>query len=189
MTKTFSQQGTRKVVAVLLLASLSAFTLSALARGDHEGHGGKHGTRHGEMHGGMHGGGMGGHGLMMGRGVDRMLDRVNATADQKAQVKKITEAASADLKKHRDAGAALREQGMKLFAAPNVDAAAVEAHRAQMMQHQDQASRRMSQAMVDVSRVLTPDQRKQLAEHRAQRGDMAKRHHQERQQLQDGKRS
>ena len=36
--------------------------------------------------------------------------------------------------------------------------------RQQMLQLHDQASKRMTQAMVDVSRVLTPEQRKQIAD-------------------------
>ena len=73
---------------------------------------------------------------------------------------------------------------MQLFAQPTVDAAAAEALRQQMLQQHDQASRRMMQSMLDVSRVLTPEQRKQMADHMAQRGDMMRRHMQERQQLQ-----
>ena len=49
-----------------------------------------------------------------------------------------------------------------------------------MMQQHDQASRRMMQAMLEVSRVLTPEQRKLLAERMAQRGEMMQRHMQER---------
>ena len=41
----------------------------------------------------------------------------------------------------------------------------------------------MMQAMLDVGRVLTPEQRKQMADRMAQRGDMMQRHLQERQSL------
>jgi Spy/CpxP family protein refolding chaperone len=37
--------------------------------------------------------------------------------------------------------------------------------------------------MVDAARVLTPEQRKQLSERMAQRGDMMERHHRERRAL------
>ena len=127
-------------------------------------------------------GGMGGL-PMHGRMVDKMLDSVNATAEQRAQVKQITERAAADMKSQHDSGRALREQGMKLFTQPVVDANAAEALRAQMMQQRDQASRRMLQTLLEVSRVLTPEQRKTLAERMAKRGDMMQRHHQERQSL------
>ena len=133
---------------------------------------------------GMHGGGPGMHGMGFGgRMAERMLDSVNASAEQRAQVKQITDRAAADMKAQHESGRALREQGMKLFTQPVVDANAAEALRAQMMQQHDQGSRRMLQTMLEISRVLTPEQRKQLAERMAQRGDMARRHMQERQQL------
>ncbi len=126
-----------------------------------------------QPHGG-HGMGMfgGGHGMMGGRGVDHMLDGLNATDAQRSQIKQIAQAAAADMKAQREAGRALRERAMQIFAAPNVDAAAAESVRAQMQQQHDQASKRMLQAMLDASKVLTPEQRAKLAERMKQRGDM-----------------
>ena len=156
--------------AGLLVAVLGSVAVSAWAQGGH----GEHGPRGGP---GMHGMGFG------GRMAERMLDSVNASAEQRAQVKQITDRAAADMKAQHESGRALREQGMKLFTQPVVDANAAEALRAQMMQQHDQRSRRMMQTMLEISRVLTPEQRKQLAERMAQRGDMTRRHMQERQQL------
>jgi periplasmic protein CpxP/Spy len=155
----------------VLVAVLGTVALSAWAQG---GHGGP----------GMHGGG-GMHGMAMGGGrmAERMLDSVNATAEQRAQVKLITDRAGADMKAQHESGRALREQGMKLFTQPVVDGNAAEALRVQMMQQHDQASRRTLQTMLEISRVLTPEQRKQLGERMARRGDMMRRHMQERQQL------
>jgi len=48
--------------------------------------------------------------------------------------------------------------------APTVDAATVEQVRAQMLQLHDQSSRRMTQAMLDIARVLTPEQRAKIGE-------------------------
>jgi len=53
---------------------------------------------------------------------------------------------------------------MQVFTAPNVDANAVEAVRQQMLQQHDQMSRRASLAMIEVARVLTPEQRVRIAE-------------------------
>ena len=159
----------RNALMVGVLAVASAFTLTAWAH-DGGGFGGRHG-------------GQGMSGMMGGRMIERVLDRVNATPDQRAQIKKIGEAAFADMKTRREAGKALREQGLKVFTAPNVDATAVEALRQQQMAHHDQASRRISQALLESSRVLTPEQRKQMADEMAKRGSMMKRHMQERQQL------
>ena len=123
----------------------------------------------GRMHHGM-GGGMGGHGMFggsperVGRMVDHMLDGLNATDAQRSQIKQIATAAATDLKAQAEAGRGLRQRAMQAFTAPNVDAAAVEQIRQQMLQQHDQMSRRMTQAMLDVARVLTPDQRARLGE-------------------------
>ncbi|HSC62308.1 MAG TPA: Spy/CpxP family protein refolding chaperone [Caldimonas sp.] len=168
-------------VTVLAAASLSAWSQPAprpgmggpdLAQpGEYgPGMGGMRGW--GEHHGmgGMHGGGMGG-GMMfggspehMGRIVDHMLDGLNASDAQRTQIKQIAAAAAADLKASAEAGRGLRQRAMQAFAAPTVDAAAVEQVRQQMLQQHDQMSRRMTQAMLDVAKVLTPEQRARLGE-------------------------
>ena len=98
------------------------------------------------------------------RHVDRMLDGLSATDAQRSQIKQIAQAAAADLKTQHEAGKALRERGLQIFAAPTVDANAAESVRQQIEAQHDQASRRMLQAMLDVSRVLTPEQRAKIAE-------------------------
>jgi periplasmic protein CpxP/Spy len=132
------------------------------------------------MPGGHGGPGMG---MMHGRAMEHMLDAVNATPDQRSQIKAIAERAKADLQAQRDNGKALREQTMKLFAEPVVDANRAEALRQQMLQQHDQSSRRTMQAMIEVSRVLTPEQRKTLADRMARRGEMMQRHQKEREAL------
>jgi Spy/CpxP family protein refolding chaperone len=72
---------------------------------------------------------------------------------------------------------------MALFTQPTVDARAVETLRQQMLAQHDQASKRMLQTMLDVSRVLTPEQRKTLADRMAQRRSMMDRHRTERDTL------
>ena len=117
--------------------------------------------------------------MMMGgpHHLEHMLDAVNATADQRSQIRSIMDAAHADLKSQREAARSLHEQAMTLFTQPTVDARAAEALRQQMLAQHDQASKRMLQAMLDVSRVLSPEQRQQLAAKMAQhRSAMAARH-------------
>ncbi len=145
---------------------------SAYARpGDRgPGMGGMHGwgDRH-EMSGMHHG--MGGDAMMfrgspehMGRMIDHMLDGLNASDAQRGQIKQIAAAAATDMKAQAEAGRALRQRAMQAFTAPTVDAGAVEQVRQQMLQQHDQMSRRMTQAMLDVARVLTPEQRARLGE-------------------------
>ncbi|MEP7099117.1 MAG: Spy/CpxP family protein refolding chaperone [Burkholderiales bacterium] len=136
--------------------------------------------------------GPGGPGMMVfggppehvGRAVDHMLDGLNASAAQRTQIKQIAMAAAADLKTQRDAGRALREKGLQIFAAPTVDAGAAEALRQQMSAQQDQGSKRMLQAMLDVAKVLTPEQRAKIGERMKERQaimqDRMQRMHQER---------
>ena len=123
-------------------------------------------------------GGWGGHGMggpaMMGGGYgmmgdgsrmsDRMLAGLNATDAQRAQIRQIMQAAAADMKTQFEAGRALREQGLAIFSAPVVDAAAAESLRQQMVAHYDQMSQKMTQTMVAVANVLTPEQRAKFAE-------------------------
>ncbi len=143
------------------------------ARGPHGGHHSGHG-------GGRHGGDM--HGGFPGYS-QRMLDDVKATPEQRSQLKQIMEATRKDMQAQRAAGASLRDETARLLAQPTVDAAALEALRQKKMAHHDQASKRMNQALLDASRVLTPQQRQQLAERMQQRRQMGERHRQERQNL------
>lgn len=163
----FSPQALRLLVAGLLIAVAGTFALTAYAQG-------------GRHHGGAEGGPM----MMMGgRGLERMLDGVNATEQQRTQIKQIVEAARADLKSQREAGRALHEQALNLFTQPTVDANAAEALRQQMQARHEQASKRMLQAMLDISRVLSPEQRVQIAQKIKQRHEMMRRHMDERRQL------
>ena len=164
----------RRVKVVLmgmLLTLLAAIGVSAWAQPvpppppamDMQGSPGMH-------HRGM-GGGMGGPGMMfggsperMGRMIDHVLDGLNASDAQRTQIKQIVAQAGADLKAQGAAGRGLRERGMQIFTAPTVDAAAAEQVRQQMLQQHDQMSRRMTQAMVAVASVLTPEQRAKIGD-------------------------
>jgi Spy/CpxP family protein refolding chaperone len=146
--------------------------------------GGHHGAHHGAADGthradgmrgapgamGMPGGMLPGMGAMGNpRMAERMLESIGATAEQKAQIEQIMGAARADMKAQREAGATLRDQARTLMTQPTVDARAAETLRQQFMAQHDQASKRMLQAMLDVSRVLTVEQRRALAERAAAR--------------------
>lgn len=128
-------------------AVASMFALSGLAA-QAQGPGGPHGR---------------GPGMMDGH-VEQMLDAVDATDAQRAQIKKIMDAARADLKGQMEAGRKQREQGLTLLAAPVIDAAAIEQLRQQDQAQREIASKRMSLAMIDAARVLTPEQRAKFAE-------------------------
>jgi Spy/CpxP family protein refolding chaperone len=104
-------------------------------------------------------------GMMLPQGpmLDHVLDEANASAAQRAQVHQILDAAAADLKQARPAERADHEQMKQLFSAPVVDAAAVEAVRQRLEARHDAQSRRLTQAMIDVSSVLSVEQRQAIA--------------------------
>lgn len=156
----------RVVMTGMLLTLMAAISLSAWAQPappsagmGMEGHG-----MHRGMHGGMGGMMFGGSPERVGKMIDSMLDGLNATDAQRSQIKQIAAAAGADMKTQMQAGRGLHQRGMEIFAAPTVDGAAAEQLRQQMLQQHDQMSRRMTQAMVDVARVLTPEQRAKVGE-------------------------
>ena len=163
-------RATRMFLATLVVAVAGGLSQMAQAS-PHDGHGG---------HGFQSSGGMG-MGMMGGaRHIERLLDAVNATPEQRTQIQQILQAARTDMGAQRDAGRKLHEQSAALFAQPTVDARAAETLRQQMLAQHDQASKRGLQVMLDVSRVLTPEQRKAVAERMAQRRSMMERHRAER---------
>jgi periplasmic protein CpxP/Spy len=163
-----SVRRTQWVLIGMLMTLLAAIGMSAWAQTAPPASGmeGASGVPHG-----MHGGGMRGGmdmrpGMMfrgsperIGRAVDFMLDGLHATDAQRGQIKQIAVQAAADLKAQAGNGKALRQHSLELFTAPTIDAAAVEQTRQQMLQQHDQMSRRVTQALLDVAKVLTPEQR------------------------------
>jgi len=117
-------------------------------------------------------------GGMFGGHMGHMLELVNATDAQRSQIEAIFKAARQDLSGQREAGMKLHQQMAALFAAPNIDAAAIEALRAQMSAQHDAASKRLTQATIDAARVLTPEQRAKIAEVMQKRQARMAAHHQ-----------
>jgi periplasmic protein CpxP/Spy len=103
--------------------------------------------------------------------LDRMLKHlyveVDATDVQKQQLGPIVKAAARDLLPMRERMREARGQAVTLLSQPTVDRGALESLRAGQLQLAEQASRRFTQALADVADVLTPEQRKQLADRAA----------------------
>lgn len=163
-------RGIKRLLGGMLLAVAGTLALSAWAQNEppHPGYGG--GAR-------MHHAAMGGPGMFMGRPeqmnrmVDRMLDGLGTSEAQRTQIKQIVQAAAADLKTQHEAARGLHEKGLQLLSAPTIDAAAVESLRQQTEAQHDQASRRVTQGLIDVAKVLTPEQRAKLAQRMKLRED------------------
>lgn len=156
--------------AVFFSAGQSAFADRGpgMERMGHGGHG-EHGRGAGMMGQGSMGGGM--MGMMAGRHLDRMLDRVDATDEQRAKIRDISRAARNDVEKLTDVLQPLRKSAVDALAAPTVDRATVEGIRTRLSGVTDEISKRVTTAMLDVAQVLTPEQRAKIGE------DMKSRRH------------
>jgi Spy/CpxP family protein refolding chaperone len=96
--------------------------------------------------------------------VHRMLKQVSATAAQEDQVLAILDA---EFAKHQAMAGFRQELHQKIHTAlmgETVDRAGLEAARAEAIQHLDTASKELTKAIADMADVLTPAQRKQLAD-------------------------
>jgi Spy/CpxP family protein refolding chaperone len=110
-----------------------------------------------------HGFGPGGGGGFMAFRMHKILEKVNATDGQKAQIKAIWEGLRPQLKTTHEEHAKLRAQITQAMTAATIDPAAIEKLRVQSVQLMDRASSIMTKGFVDTAKVLTPEQRKQAA--------------------------
>jgi Spy/CpxP family protein refolding chaperone len=89
---------------------------------------------------------------------------IDATDAQRARLDPIVKQAAKDLLPMRERMRDARKQGLAVLTAASVDRNALESLRADQLQAADAASQRLVQALADVADVLTPEQRKNLAE-------------------------
>lgn len=144
------------VFAAIVVASLGAgFGVRALAHGP----------------GGWHRGGLlGGDGdpARMEERLDRMLRHfyveIDASEAQQQLLAPIVKDAMRDLAPLRTQLRDTRRQAVELLTRETVDRGALEALRTSKLQLAEQASARFTRALADVADVLTPEQRRQLAE-------------------------
>lgn len=106
-----------------------------------------------------------GGGMWHGRHLKVMLDAVKATPDQRQKIETISQGLAPEMKAQHDAHRALMSKSVQLLAAPTIDEAAIEQNRQQMLAQHEQMSKRMSAAFIEMAKVLTPEQRAQLAAH------------------------
>lgn len=153
------RRGFFKLAAVTTaFAGLSGFGLGALARGRGEGHEAFDPARV-EQH--------------LDRMLKHMYVEIDATDAQKQKIDPIVKQAAKDLQPLRAQVREARREGMKLLSADTIDRGAIERLRTQQIAAADAASKRFTQALTDVAEVLTPPQRRTLAqrfEHRRGRG-------------------
>lgn len=122
--------------------------------------------------GGWHRGGFMGGAPLDPAEVDQHLNRmlrhlyaeIDASDTQKQQLAPIVKAAAADLLPLKMRMHEARRQAVELLSRDLIDRAALEALRVDQLRVAEQASQRLVQALADVADVLTPEQRKELAQ-------------------------
>lgn len=102
--------------------------------------------------------------------VRMMLADVNATPEQEQRIARIMSDTMTSMRPLRQSHMEARRKMMDLLAQPTIDRQAVEALRAQELASAEKASRRMTQSMIEVAEILTPEQRAKLAERMRSRG-------------------
>jgi protein CpxP len=170
-----SSHGTRRPWRRLALASVIGGLVAGLGAGLAHAHGGPGGWGGRGWH---HGFGESDPQAMQRRAEARVkwwLADVDATEAQQKKIAEIMTAAMRELQPLREQGRDARRQAMELLSKPQIDRSALEALRTTQTRLMDQISRRMTQSLADAAEVLTPDQRKKIAErmqrrHSRQRG-------------------
>jgi Spy/CpxP family protein refolding chaperone len=148
------------LVAVALLAGITGNLLStAFGQGDSW-------PRVGWHHGGSFGGPLSP--AQIDDRIDRMTKHMaielDATADQQVKVANILKAAVADLRPLHEKAHATRAEAITLLTAPTIDRSAIERLRAEKIGLAETASKRIAQALADAADVLSPEQRRKVAD-------------------------
>jgi protein CpxP len=96
--------------------------------------------------------------------VRRLAGHLNATPEQKTKLTGIARATAKDLFPLREKMLASRRQAIDLLRQPTIDRGAIEQLRVEKVALVETISKRIAQAFGDMAEVLTPDQRKDLAD-------------------------
>lgn len=101
------------------------------------------------------------HAIWMARYFARHID---ATSEQKTKINAIAVATAKDLFPLREKMSAARKQSVELLRQPVISREDIEKQRAEHMALADTISKRVAQAIGDMTEVLTLEQRKELAD-------------------------
>jgi Spy/CpxP family protein refolding chaperone len=132
--------GSLAVLGVGLIASAAAFA-----------HGGP-GGRHGMMK------------RMVSSMIDEALEPANVTADQRAKIYAARDRAFGAAEAHRQTRGAHMDEALALFESDTIDPGRMATFRAQREAEHRQVADAISQAITEVHDVLTPAQRKAVAD-------------------------
>lgn len=116
------------------------------------------------MHGHMMHGGMGERGFSERR-LGYILDAIKATPEQSEKLKAIVSRTRDDMRSTREGFIDARDQIAEILGASTIDRAAAEKLRTERIQAVDDASKKLTTALLDAAEVLTPEQRAELLQH------------------------
>lgn len=111
-----------------------------------------------------HGMGFGGHRF------ERMLEEIDATPEQEEKLEAIMDKLHDDVRPIMRGFRDTRDDVAKLLGAGTIDREAAEKLRAERVAAADEASRKLTTALLDAAEVLTAEQRAELVEHFEDRG-------------------
>lgn len=118
----------------------------------------------------------GGHGCRIGLArehaefrIHRALAEVDASEGQEEQILAMVDSLFAGFQANQGFREEMHDRVGAALTADQVDRAALEAARAEIMVHLDQVSRELVSTVADMAEVLTPEQRRELAELHRQR--------------------
>ena len=100
----------------------------------------------------------------LARRIDQVVESVKGTPEQAEKISKLASAAFQELRPLHEQMRALDQRAEALYQAETLDRAEFEALRTERSKLMDQISQRSMNAWLDMASVLTPEQRKQLAE-------------------------
>ena len=102
--------------------------------------------------------------------IGSVLDELDATPEQEDKLWDIIDKARTEIRPTFRDFRETREEVIELLGRPTIDRAAAEKLRSERIAAIDQASQKMTTALLDAAEVLTPEQRAKLVEHLKERG-------------------
>lgn len=103
------------------------------------------------------------------RGMKHFAVEADASPEQTKKLADIAKAAARDVLPLREKAQGVRKQLTDLLTQPTIDRAQLEKLRAEQMANAETLTKRMTQALADAGEVLTPDQRKKVADRMEER--------------------
>ncbi len=104
------------------------------------------------------------HGAFLDKKIERALDEIEATEEQRAQILAIKERVVASMQARKGERQAMKQEMLSFWTEENPDPAKVHAKVDERLDARRAAAHEMADAMIEVHRILTPEQRAELAQ-------------------------